>query len=148
MDPNRHHDPDRFEPNRYINDTSTCAESGVLQDVTQRDNFVFGAGRRFCLGTHIAERTLFLAMARLMWAFTFRRPKDAAGNELIPDRHDWIEGIVSVPAPFPMEVVSRGEARAERVRKEWKVAKETFLDGEGQWSELPEGVGARRKDGA
>src|ERR1700733_6302398 len=30
-----------------------------------------GAGRRLCPGIHLAERNLFIAMAKLLWAFSF-----------------------------------------------------------------------------
>jgi Cytochrome P450 len=38
-------------------------------EVTTRDHFAFGAGRHVCPGYHIAERSLAVAIMRLLWAF-------------------------------------------------------------------------------
>ena len=33
-----------FNPDRYLDDNLSCAESAKLADVMQRDHFTFGAG--------------------------------------------------------------------------------------------------------
>lgn len=68
-DPQRHEDPERFWPQRYMGDTTTTQQSINLADSTKRDHFAFGAGRRVCPGMHVAERSLALAMMRILWAF-------------------------------------------------------------------------------
>jgi len=37
----------------------------------ERDHWTFGAGRRICPGLHAAERELWLAISRLLWAYKF-----------------------------------------------------------------------------
>lgn len=66
MDPNRHPDPYKFDPGRYINDHQTAGEASKNADPSKRDYFVFGARRRICQGMHIAERSLFLGMSRML----------------------------------------------------------------------------------
>ena len=39
------------------------------KDVSERDHFAFGAGRRICPGYHVAERSLAIAIMRILWAF-------------------------------------------------------------------------------
>lgn len=68
-DPRRHRDPDQFIPEHYEHDLTTTMQSINLQDVTQRDHFAFGAGRRICPGYHIAERSLAVSIMRILWAF-------------------------------------------------------------------------------
>ncbi|GAB1201341.1 hypothetical protein APSETT444_010732 [Aspergillus pseudonomiae] len=68
-DPKRHEDPDRFWPERYADDHTTTMQSINSSDVTKRDHFAFGAGRRICPGYHVAERSLAIAMMRILWAF-------------------------------------------------------------------------------
>ncbi|KAI0868661.1 cytochrome P450 [Hypoxylon argillaceum] len=88
-DPSRHPDPRRFDPSRWAHDNQTSAGAAINGDASKRDQFVFGAGRRLCQGMHIADRNLFLAMSRLLWAFDFRRPVDkSTGKEIVPDMED------------------------------------------------------------
>ncbi|KAK8129580.1 hypothetical protein PG999_001960 [Apiospora kogelbergensis] len=139
-DPQRHPDPSRFDPTRWAHDQQTSAEAAGNRDATKRDHFVFGAGRRLCQGMHIADRSLFLAMARLLWAFDFRRAIDeTTGEEVVPDMADLTEGIFVMPQPFRARITPRSEGRARRVREEWdKVAK--LLDHDMQWKTVPEGL--------
>jgi cytochrome P450 len=67
-DPRSHEDPDNFRPQRFLGDTTTTSQSINLADPTKRDHFAFGAGRRLCPGVHVAERSLALAMMRILWA--------------------------------------------------------------------------------
>lgn len=68
-DPKRHQDPERFYPERYEHDQTTSEESKNASDVSKRDHFAFGSGRRICPGYHVAERSLAIAIMRLVWAF-------------------------------------------------------------------------------
>ncbi|KAI1500781.1 cytochrome P450 [Biscogniauxia marginata] len=137
-DPERHPDPRRFDPNRWAHDTQTSAEAANNRDVSKRDHFVFGAGRRLCQGMHIADRSLFLAMSRLLWAFDFHRPIDeATGKEIVPDMNDLTEGLVVQPNPFEAIIRPRNAFKAARVREEWNNMTE-LLDDEMQWKTVPE----------
>lgn len=139
MDPKRHPDPRRFDPARYKDDRQTAAEAASNGDATKRDQFVFGAGRRLCQGMHIAERSLFLAISRLLWAFDFDKALDKDGNEIVPDADDLTEGLFVLPKPFPARIVPRSAEKAERVIAEWKKM-EVLLDEDLQWKVLPEGL--------
>ncbi|KAJ8118527.1 hypothetical protein OPT61_g506 [Boeremia exigua] len=139
MDPKRHADPRRFDPARYINDNQTAQEAANNPDASKRDHFLFGAGRRLCQGMHIAERSLFLAIARLLWAFDFEKARDADGNEIIPDAGDLTEGLLVQPKPFPAKITPRNVGRAQQLQAEWKQM-EGVLDESLQWKTLPEGL--------
>lgn len=65
-----------FNPDRYMGDTLTCAESSKLSNAMDRDHWAFGAGRRICPGIHVAERELWLAISRLLWAYDIRSLPD------------------------------------------------------------------------
>jgi cytochrome P450 len=43
----------------------------INADSTKRPHFTFGAGRRVCPGFHVAERGLFIAIARMLWDLSF-----------------------------------------------------------------------------
>ncbi|KAH7124336.1 cytochrome P450 [Dactylonectria macrodidyma] len=68
-DPARHEDPERFWPERYMHDKTTTMQSINSSDVSTRDHFAFGAGRRICLGYNVAERSLAVSIMRLLWSF-------------------------------------------------------------------------------
>ncbi|KAF2828007.1 cytochrome P450 [Ophiobolus disseminans] len=138
-DPQRHPDPRRFDPMRYADDDQTAAEAANNADASQRDHFVFGAGRRLCQGMHIAERSLFLAISRLLWAFDLRTARNEYGVEVVPDAEDLTEGLLIQPKPFPASIVPRSDDKAEKVREEWEKMEE-LLDEEMQWNVLPEGL--------
>jgi cytochrome P450 len=54
-DPNRYPDPSTFNPERFLGDTLWSAESASSMDVSKRDHFGFGAGRRICPGMNVAD---------------------------------------------------------------------------------------------
>jgi cytochrome P450 len=45
----------------------------------------FGFGRRVCVGKHLANESLFIHTARILWAATIRCALDENGQELRPD---------------------------------------------------------------
>lgn len=88
---------------------------------------------------HIAERSLFLVISRLLWAFDVGKAHDANGAEIVPDAGDLTEGLFILPKPFPAKIVPRSSAKAEKVREEWKKMEE-LLDEDLQWKVLPDGL--------
>lgn len=125
---------------RYIEDHQTSIDAANNPDPTQRDHFVFGAGRRRCQGMHIADRSIYLAISRLLWAFDFRRAVDPdTKQEIVPDMDDLVDGMMCLPNPFKANIVPRSAYKAQCVREEWaEVAK--LLDEEMQWKAVPEGL--------
>lgn len=125
---------------RYIDDQQTSIDSSNNADATKRDHFVFGAGRRKCQGMHIADRSIFLAVSRLLWAFDFQRAVDQeTGEEIVPDKNDLADGMMMFPNPFPADIRPRSAFKAESLRREWGRML-TILDGQEQWKEVPEGL--------
>lgn len=89
-----------FDPTRHVGDNTTSQESAVQADPTKRDHFTFGAGRRICPGLHVADRSLFMSMARLLWAFEFNPHYDASGNPELVDSEATTQGFIVAPMPF------------------------------------------------
>jgi cytochrome P450 len=138
MDPKRHPDPRRFDPDRYIDDHLSLADSAANPDPTKRDQFTFGAGRRVCPGIHVAERSLFLGIARMLWAFKFEPKLDAVGEPILPDPDRLTQGFVCQPETFSVKITSRSEERGEKVVQEWKDAENDCLDPvTKQWRHFP-----------
>ncbi|KAI8169899.1 Cytochrome P450 monooxygenase yanC [Colletotrichum sp. SAR 10_70] len=139
MDEDKFEDPRAFNPSRYKGDDQNSFESAMNGDPAKRDHYVFGAGRRLCQGMHIADRSLFLSISRLLWAFNLDRAVDDAGAEIVPDADNLIDGFLVQPRPFPAKITPRSEAHAEIVRREWE-ASQALLDESKQWKEIPRGM--------
>jgi cytochrome P450 len=139
MDPQRHPDPRNFQPERYIHDTQSLYDSAANADGNKRDVFTFGAGRRICPGMHVAERSLFLGISRILWAFDIKPVVDAAGRQILPDQEKLTQGFVCMPEEFQAGIKPRSPARAALVRKEWHDAEKQCLNPETkQWLRRPE----------
>ena len=139
MDPKRFANPRAFDPSRYLGDNQTSSEAAMNGDASKRDHFVFGAGRRLCQGMHIADRSLFLGIARMLWAFNLEKAVDAEGHEVVPDPDELSQGFLVHPKPFPARITPRSDRHAELVRQEWEGC-QALLDGEKQWKEVPKGM--------
>ncbi|RCI12012.1 hypothetical protein L249_1078 [Ophiocordyceps polyrhachis-furcata BCC 54312] len=139
-DPKRHPNPRQYNPSRWAGDNQNSAQAAVNADATKRDHFVFGAGRRMCQGMHIADRSLFLAMSRTLWAFDIKRAVDeTTGHEIVPDVDNIVDGLFVCPRPFKANIVPRSERKVARVREEWAKMLE-LLDDSQQWRTVPEGL--------
>jgi cytochrome P450 len=139
MDPWRYPNPRAFDPARYLHDSTSSAESAQNRDVSQRDHFTFGAGRRVCEGMHVVDRSMFLVIARLMWAFDISKAVNADGVEITPDQDDLVGGFLMQPRPFPVKIKPRSEWRAAKVREAWASC-QALLDQGQQWKQVPEGI--------
>ncbi|PHH90751.1 hypothetical protein CDD83_2747 [Cordyceps sp. RAO-2017] len=139
-DPKRHPEPRKYDPERWTGDDQNSAQAAANPDVARRDHFVFGAGRRICQGMHIADRSLFLAMSRTLWAFDLAPAvDDTTGREVLPDADDLVDGLFICPRPFQARIVPRSASKAAQVREEWAKARQ-LLDKKMQWETVPEGL--------
>lgn len=131
-DPARFAAPTVFNPDRYLGDNTTSSESANCIDVSRRDHFAFGAGRRICPGLNVADRSLLLGISRIFWAFdvTPRIGKD--GKPVMPVQDDFLPGFVAIPKPFGVDVKPRSEGKRRIVEREWDEAK-AVLGSDGQY---------------
>jgi cytochrome P450 len=137
MDPVAWPDPHRFDPSRFQNDMRSEHEIATTAELTHpRHNYVFGAGRRLCQGIHIAERSLFLAMAGILWGFNVTTPDPSK-----IDTEDLRGGLAMVPAPFECDIKPRDMSREQVMRREWTEQQDSFLDPVTlQWTRVPDGL--------
>lgn len=124
-DPVTFPDPDTFSPERYSNRTQPASKYAVSPDYEERDHYNYGGGRRLCPGIHLAERNLFIAVAKLLWGFDFRPIRDAQGNYVevnVDAQTAYCEGILHCPIDFPCEVTPRSEKRRMTIMAEFEAA--------------------------
>ena len=143
-DPNRWENPEKFDPDRMEGRTMNAAEEAASGNPLDRSHFAYGGGRRICpgnafpsstalthVGMHIAERSLFLNLSRLLWGFNIEHDKDENGNE-IPVDYSLETGIMpggfTVPKPFAAKITVRSPERAKILREQWELAQKTGVD--------------------
>ncbi|KAJ5793259.1 cytochrome P450 [Penicillium pulvis] len=101
--------PDEFNPQRYLNHPRLARFE---------HHYGYGAGRRICPGMHLAERTQWRAIAKLLWAFTIELPVDAAGNKIIPDPEAYKEGIAHGPLPYQVVFKPRSQEHVDIIMRD------------------------------
>lgn len=108
--------PTAFDPSRYLNYPASAAHYMNTADPFERDHFSYGAGRRACPGVHVAERSLFINVSRVLWGFNINKKIGADGQEIeVTDK--MMPGFFSVPEPFECSVVPRSEKRAQMMEE-------------------------------
>lgn len=123
-DERRFPDPDTFDPDHYKGCTALAPEL-ASGDYESRDHYGYGAGRRFCPGAHLAERNLFLAIAKILWGFDIGPGKDVEGRVAEPDVRNeaaYSAGFLVCAHPFPCEIVPRSGARRATIMREFELA--------------------------
>lgn len=82
----------------------------------------FGYGRRVCTGQHVATNSLFINIARLLWAFNIEHAVDESGKQIEADPLGYTQGFNSGPLPFKARFVPRNAERRAAVDKAWASA--------------------------
>ncbi|KAA1476674.1 cytochrome P450, partial [Dentipellis sp. KUC8613] len=78
-------EPESFKPERFL------LPNGTLNDDDMR--YVFGFGRRFCSGRHLADATIWLMIASVLSVFHLIPAKDENGKE-VPVEVEYTSGLV------------------------------------------------------
>ena len=82
----------------------------------------FGYGRRMCTGQHVAMSSLFINIARVVWAFDIEPAVDANGKPILADLLACSQGFDSGPLPFKARFVVRSPERQAVVEQKWTSA--------------------------
>ncbi|KAF9233168.1 cytochrome P450 [Melanogaster broomeanus] len=95
-DPVAYPDPEKFNPQRWLD------PNGQLR--TDLWFCAYGFGRRVCPGLHLANRSLYINLALLLWSFRISERPDAP-----IDVDSFTDTVISRSAPFEVEFVPRME---------------------------------------
>ncbi|KAA1476677.1 cytochrome P450 [Dentipellis sp. KUC8613] len=90
-DPAQYPEPEVFKPERFL------SPDGVLNNDDMR--YVFGFGRRFCSGRHVADATVWMTIVSILAIFRLVPEKNDDGNK-VPVKVEYTGGIMSHPEPF------------------------------------------------
>lgn len=116
QDPEFYHEPERYNPDRYIRDP-VGAKEGISQ-LGRKTLYTFGAGRRECPGKDFFLQTSRIALAQVLWAF-----------DIIPDgpldigvETGFTCSVVLRPKPFQVKFVPRRTGIRETLLEEKRKA--------------------------
>ena len=86
---------EHFDPGRYLDASGDLQAAPDLPDIKEEGHFTYGFGRRICVGRHMADNSLFINMAIMLWATKIERKKDASGQLMPLDLDGWVDiGLV------------------------------------------------------
>ncbi len=87
-----------FDPARYLDANGDMAP-GVF-DLKREGHFAYGFGTRQCVGRHMADNSLFINIAVLLWAMKIERKKDASGRFVPLGVDGWVDVGLIVLADY------------------------------------------------
>ena len=86
-------DADVFMPDRHLDERGESLAGPV--ETYQAGHVAFGFGRRICVGKELANDSLFISTARMLWAVKLERAWDENGEEVTLDTETIVDaGIV------------------------------------------------------
>jgi cytochrome P450 len=86
-------DATEFNPARHLDANGELAPGPV--DTKEESHVTYGFGRRLCVGRHVANNSLFIDIAIVLWANKIDRKKDASGKPLPLNTEGFLEeGLV------------------------------------------------------
>ncbi|KAI5474721.1 hypothetical protein MNV49_002546 [Pseudohyphozyma bogoriensis] len=97
--------PEEFRPERWFVDED-AARAELRKDI---DHVGYGFGRRACAGKNVADRSTFITISNLLWAFNFTKKRDQAGREIEIDSLAFTDVANSHPLPFAASITPRDE---------------------------------------
>ncbi|KAF2795103.1 cytochrome P450 [Melanomma pulvis-pyrius CBS 109.77] len=123
-DPSKFPCPEKFIPERYENHPQLAPFYSSSKDWEARDHLGYGASRRICPGIHLAERNLFIAVAKLLWAFDFS--KKAVGANDVSAETGSSQGFMHCVKDYNADIRVRGEERKDTILRELEASKSVF----------------------
>jgi cytochrome P450 len=122
-DPNEYDDPDNFEPDRFLEHPlgikkSQAAELGDGMP-SRKPSYAFGAGRRICAGQRMAENSMMMAMAKLIWTFDIKTREEKMDMSMLTAFKD---AILTGPKEFSVDLELRDDWRRSVIQEQWKKA--------------------------
>ncbi|KAH6658483.1 cytochrome protein [Truncatella angustata] len=124
MNPKYYPNPHVFEPRRFLGlEAGGSAEfQGLSSHPSKSGHSSFGWGRRICPGADLASNSLFIALAKLLWAFNIS-PMHGVQYDIF----NYTDGFNIRPRSFQCNIEVRDEAREHVVTKELRGAND-FLE--------------------
>ena len=82
-------DADEFRPERHLDNKGELVQGPI--ETNQEGHASFGFGRRICVGKHLANDSLFIYTARILWTANLECVRDENGRDVLPDLNGFID---------------------------------------------------------
>lgn len=105
-------DPTVFRPGRWIENPDLPSAA-------------FGYGRRLCPGRYFAQRSMFITVSRILWAYGITHAYEN-GKKIEVDEWNMKQNASSPPAPFKAAFHIRSEEHRRIIEAEWSAAEKDF----------------------
>ena len=79
-----------FEPARHLRPDGNALAPGP-PDTQDEGHVVYGFGKRICVGRHVANDTMFIAFAVILWAMEIAPAKDEHGRDIPVDVDGYLD---------------------------------------------------------
>ncbi|KAI9493482.1 cytochrome P450, partial [Zychaea mexicana] len=111
-DESYYQDPEKFMPERYLNDQRLLIASADVSPEYKRDQFVFGwegmIFKGYCYGYACADAEVFTILIRVLAATTIEPPLNDHGEQVYPDLNAVFDaGFVAVPLTPHVRFIER-----------------------------------------
>ncbi|OQV00131.1 hypothetical protein CLAIMM_05669 [Cladophialophora immunda] len=128
-DPSRFPDPETLNLDNFVNKPGLADDYSHAANYNERDHYAYGTGRRLCPGIHVAERALFVAVAKILWAFDISPALDAQGKPVEVDLSEkgYGDGIIVVPLPFECSIKVRSDSKKATIMDEFAKAEKSVF---------------------
>ncbi|KAI9439108.1 cytochrome P450 [Lactarius indigo] len=99
-------DAAHFNPTRFLDANGEVAP--CPPETKEEGHVTYGFGRRVCPGKHVANNSLFIYIATILWACNIEPGKDEHENVILIDVDGWVEdGVLVRPVPFKADISPR-----------------------------------------
>ncbi|KAK7439861.1 hypothetical protein VKT23_017431 [Stygiomarasmius scandens] len=107
-------DPFEFRPERYLDEAGNLKTG--KDEPSEAVIAAFGFGRRICPGMYLAENSLFIAAATILFTFQISKVTDSeSGREIVPEIE--YDGFISHPRPFQCKIEPRSAQAEALIRR-------------------------------
>jgi len=112
--------PEEFRPERWLDNKFGTLKADSSDNAQRRTVYGFGGGRRACPGQHLAEQSMFINVAKIVWCFNITSPD----HTLLPDSYEkaWTPYFLTGPERFPCIIKPRSPKHVEAVELALKQA--------------------------
>ncbi|KAL4738336.1 cytochrome P450 [Aspergillus similis] len=116
-------DPAAFKPERFLGGNKNGTRPGVAlgPGETRKSSYGFGVGRRICSGQKMAEASIKINIAKIVWGFNLEKVPGSPPDISIETGYSG--GFVIHPKKFPIHITPRSEERAAIIQKEFEALK-------------------------